>query len=418
MKIRAVSVLATLLLSVSVASAAPAKTDAAATHGKDSSVASADRGAKPSNKASTKPSTKGGTPKAAKAKASKVVAVPASLLAKHEPGKAKPAHGKKREPAKVAKVVGHAKAAKHAEPVHHAEPTENLPSLPASLPASLAASLKLGRTLPPLRAEAPLVREPAAKGAMKPSCLRPPVSFVRGKEEEAIILTRCDGSGAPLAAERLSVLARAGAERPALTLPELAKKQGDVLAPGVRRLDGRLVEQMQLVVDHFGKQAQAAKKPIKVHLVSGFRPNAEGSFHANGRALDFRIDGVDNTAIVAVCKTLDDVGCGYYPNSTFVHMDVRTAGTGHVSWIDASGPGESPRYVEAWPPPKGQKPRFLEAVEDAIAKLDGTAEPSPTERNMKGAAAQLLGALETTSDRAADAPAAALTVSVDDSKEN
>jgi hypothetical protein len=30
---------------------------------------------------------------------------------------------------------------------------------------------------------------------------------------------------------------------------------------------------------------------------------------------------------------------------------VREPGTGHVSWIDASGPGEAARYVTAWPPP-------------------------------------------------------------------
>jgi hypothetical protein len=50
-------------------------------------------------------------------------------------------------------------------------------------------------------------------------------------------------------------------------------------------------------------------------------------------------------------KTLGDTGCGFYPNSSFVHIDVRDAGAGHVTWIDASGPGETPRYVPTWPPP-------------------------------------------------------------------
>ncbi|HEY2513991.1 MAG TPA: hypothetical protein VGI39_24155, partial [Polyangiaceae bacterium] len=33
--------------------------------------------------------------------------------------------------------------------------------------------------------------------------------------------------------------------------------------------------------------------------------------------------------------------CGYYPNSTFVHMDVREKS---AFWIDFSRPGEPPRY--------------------------------------------------------------------------
>jgi hypothetical protein len=32
---------------------------------------------------------------------------------------------------------------------------------------------------------------------------------------------------------------------------------------------------------------------------------------------------------------------GYYPNSTFVHLDVRDT---PATWIDYSKPGEPPRY--------------------------------------------------------------------------
>jgi hypothetical protein len=41
------------------------------------------------------------------------------------------------------------------------------------------------------------------------------------------------------------------------------------------------------------------------------------------------------------CRTLKNVGVGYYPNSTFVHLDVRTT---PAFWIDYSKPGEPPRY--------------------------------------------------------------------------
>jgi hypothetical protein len=65
--------------------------------------------------------------------------------------------------------------------------------------------------------------------------------------------------------------------------------------------------------------------------------------------MDISVMGVPNAALFELCRTLDDVGCGFYPNSKFVHLDVRRPGTGHAFWIDASGPGEPSRYVDSWP---------------------------------------------------------------------
>ena len=112
-------------------------------------------------------------------------------------------------------------------------------------------------------------------------------------------------------------------------------------APGIKLADAGLVTRLQKVVDNF--------KARKVTIVSGYRPASLGSFHQSARAIDMHIEGVSNEQVVAFCRTLADTGCGYYPNSSFVHMDVRAPRTGHVYWIDASGPGESPRYVAAWP---------------------------------------------------------------------
>jgi hypothetical protein len=193
----------------------------------------------------------------------------------------------------------------------------------------------------------------------KPPCLRFPVMFARGTEERAFALTMCDGTPAPMAAEQLSVLARPdSATKP----PGIVRASvGGEVAPGVKRLDDRLVQRLQTIVDHFHKPGPVQK----VRLVSGYRPASKGSFHATGAAIDFRIDGVTNEQLVAFCKTLPDTGCGYYPNSTFIHMDVRPPGSGHVSWIDASGPGEPARYVSQWPPPPEPTPR-----ENANAPLD------------------------------------------------
>lgn len=168
-------------------------------------------------------------------------------------------------------------------------------------------------------------------------CVREPVTIGRGTEEEHFSLTRCDGSIAEGALDRLSLLARPDSfVRPARGAP----------IAGLHRVDAKLLEKLQAVSDHFGHGHGVA-----MHIVSGFRPNSVGSYHASAQALDFRVDGVRNEELVQFCKTLDDTGCGYYPNSSFVHMDVRPVGTGHVSWIDASGPGEAAHYVSAWPPP-------------------------------------------------------------------
>ncbi|HVH43521.1 MAG TPA: DUF882 domain-containing protein [Labilithrix sp.] len=181
-----------------------------------------------------------------------------------------------------------------------------------------------------------------------PACAKDPVEIVRGPEVERFELTKCDGSVAPLAVEHLSILIRpGGAARPTTPIAELAKKPGAEIAHGIRRVDPRLVERIQSVVDHFGKPGA----PAKLFVISGYRPASVGSMHSSGRAIDFRVEGVKNEDVIAFCKTLGDTGCGFYPNSSFVHIDVREAGAGHVTWIDASGPGETPRYVSVWPPP-------------------------------------------------------------------
>lgn len=203
------------------------------------------------------------------------------------------------------------------------------------------------------------------------TCEKDPIEIIRGPEIDSFSLMKCDGSIAPMAIERLSVAIRPGTSaRPTTPIAELAKKKGDELAPGVHRVDERLVKRIQAVADHFGKHGQ-----VKLSIVSGYRPMSVGSMHAVGRAIDFRLEGAKNEDVVSFCKTLDDTGCGYYPNSSFVHIDVRDQGAGHVSWIDASGPGEAPKYVPTWPPPatsRANKNDDLAAVSarEPILKLD------------------------------------------------
>lgn len=103
----------------------------------------------------------------------------------------------------------------------------------------------------------------------------------------------------------------------------------------------RLIRVVTQVSDHFGGRS--------LRVVSGFRPWSYDQYtteskHNVGQALDFSIPGVPNQALRDFCRSFRDVGCGYYPNSSFVHLDVREQS---AYWVDYSGPGEAPRYAHA-----------------------------------------------------------------------
>ncbi len=115
---------------------------------------------------------------------------------------------------------------------------------------------------------------------------------------------------------------------------ERLMRQGEATHPP----DPRLVALIGVVSNHFGGKT--------LEIVSGYRPHTATQYtpHSNhnvGRALDFRIEGVPNEALRDFCRTLRNTGCGYYPNSTFVHLDVRET---KYYWVDLAHPGEPPRY--------------------------------------------------------------------------
>jgi uncharacterized protein YcbK (DUF882 family) len=89
------------------------------------------------------------------------------------------------------------------------------------------------------------------------------------------------------------------------------------------------------VSDTFGGRA--------LRIVSGFREHsyAKESKHRKGHACDLSVDGVPNDVLRDYLLTLDQVGVGYYPNSSFVHLDVRPQRT---QWVDRASPGERPEY--------------------------------------------------------------------------
>jgi uncharacterized protein YcbK (DUF882 family) len=103
-------------------------------------------------------------------------------------------------------------------------------------------------------------------------------------------------------------------------------------------IDKHLVSLIGTVSDHFGGK--------RIEVISGYRPYSPHQYtkhsnHNHGKAIDFRVTGVPNEVVRDYCRTLHNTGCGYYPNSTFVHMDTRKTPT---YWIDYSRAGEAPKY--------------------------------------------------------------------------
>lgn len=159
-------------------------------------------------------------------------------------------------------------------------------------------------------------------------------------------LLGCDRAPRPEALRALSLLARPRSleEAPAeVELRAWRASGGDpaLLAPDVRVLHPGLLERLQRIGEAFA--------PHPIEIVSGYRPEARSSSrHHHGHALDLIVQGVSREALRDLVVTFPETGVGWYPNSVFVHVDVREES---AYWVDLSGPGERPRYVRGAEPP-------------------------------------------------------------------
>lgn len=161
---------------------------------------------------------------------------------------------------------------------------------------------------------------PIATKRIEP-CLRDPIEFYKVREDETlrVVIAQCNGRVWEAGRQELS------------SFLDRTKNHD---APA---LDGRLLTLVQKVADHWSGR--------RIEVVSAYRQplneGQAGSRHAKAKALDFRVAGISNAALRDFARTLGEVGVGYYPNSTFVHLDVRET---RAFWVDWSGPGEAPRY--------------------------------------------------------------------------
>ncbi|HEX7599551.1 MAG TPA: DUF882 domain-containing protein [Polyangia bacterium] len=144
----------------------------------------------------------------------------------------------------------------------------------------------------------------------------------------------------------------------------------------------------------------------RIEVVSGYRnpkvARNPRSPHKLGLACDFHIAGVANTTLRDYLRnTFDRVGVGFYPNSSFVHLDVRKGPS--AFWIDYSGPGEGAAYsgnaredlrtgVVDWYKPSSRKAaanNHAESVDDLMetAVRGGAQSAAPGRDSSKASAA-------------------------------
>ncbi len=141
-----------------------------------------------------------------------------------------------------------------------------------------------------------------------------------------------------------------------------------VLGTGGKRppLDERLIRLLVQVSNHFGG------RPLRI--VSGYRLTSyyQDSRHRTSRAVDFSIPGVPNEVLRDYLRRLRNVGVGYYPNSTFVHLDVRGRS---AYWVDYARPGEPPRSTPYRVATKRVKENTPRAPAETLRPIDA-ASPS------------------------------------------
>ncbi|MCA9574028.1 MAG: LysM peptidoglycan-binding domain-containing protein [Polyangiales bacterium] len=147
------------------------------------------------------------------------------------------------------------------------------------------------------------------------------VTFFRFSSRETLRIRVLDSRGRPRRAART----------------QLSRLMRERQSDATHEVDERLMRLLVQVSDNFGGR--------KLYIISGFRTaggyTRESSRHTQGRAVDFRVDRVANTEVRDYCRQLPDTGVGYYPNSSFVHLDTRSDS---AYWVDYSRSGEAPRY--------------------------------------------------------------------------
>jgi uncharacterized protein YcbK (DUF882 family) len=139
------------------------------------------------------------------------------------------------------------------------------------------------------------------------------------------------------------------------------------------KVDGRLGRVLYQVARHYPGH--------RLEIFSGYRPKKyctrAHSRHLTASAIDFRIDGVKNEALISWLRaTFHPAGVGYYPNGVHVHLDVDRAHDTY--WIDAGDAPSRDRDQEPLAAVGDTAPATLDPIVDELAPLPEVFDP-PTE---------------------------------------
>lgn len=174
-----------------------------------------------------------------------------------------------------------------------------------------------------------------------------------------------NGKVLPSARQRISTLLGASGTHPAIS--------------------ERLIRLLVRVSDTFGGR--------QLRVVSGYRSSSyfSDSRHKSSEAVDFSMPGVPNAVLRQYLLLLDDVGVGYYPNSSFVHLDVRGCA---MQWVDYAGPGEAPRIP-------GGRSRNVVASKGTAAGESARGTGTPRASDLDDIAEEVVAAMEEAAKRPA-----------------
>jgi hypothetical protein len=98
-------------------------------------------------------------------------------------------------------------------------------------------------------------------------------------------------------------------------------------------IEPRVLDAVYRIQVHFDAQ--------EIRIISGYRtPHGGGSNHGKGRAIDVVVPGAADDDVAKFAREMGFMGVGIYPQSGFVHVDVRERS---YFWVDSSGPGKRNR---------------------------------------------------------------------------
>lgn len=83
----------------------------------------------------------------------------------------------------------------------------------------------------------------------------------------------------------------------------------------------KLVELAEAVRTHFGKPA-VLSSGLRCQRHNGACGGVANSRHLTGRAMDFRVDGVDSTTVISYVLSCPGVRYAYQIDDNYVHMDI------------------------------------------------------------------------------------------------